>query len=261
MNTPLLQVRDLAVDRGGRRVVDGVSFEVHRGETFGIIGASGSGKTTLARAIERLIPAASGRVLWRGVDLLQLGRRELRSTRKEIQIVFQDPASSLDPRSTVEKIIAEPLEIHTVGRPADRRSRIAGLLRTVQLPLDLLSRRPHELSAGQAQRVALARALATSPSMLIADEAFSAIDASLKAQMANLLLHLQRSLGLACIVITHDLRLAAFLCQRIGVLAEGTLVEVGTPDMLSSEPRHAATRALVGAARGMPVYDRVGAFG
>jgi peptide/nickel transport system ATP-binding protein len=247
VTVPLLEVRNLAIDRARRRIIDGISFEIRPGETLGIIGRSGSGKSTLARAIARLIPAASGSVLLNGVDLLRLRQPELRGMRGKMQIIFQDPASSLDPRATVEEIVAEPLRVHARIRPADRHTAIAGLLRAVQLPLGLLSRYPHELSGGQAQRVAFARALATAPSLLIADEAFSAVDASLKAEMANLVVDLRQSLGLACIIITHDLRLAAWLCGRIAVLADGRLVESGTPAELCRDPRHPVTRALVAA--------------
>jgi ABC-type glutathione transport system ATPase component len=245
----LLEVRDLCVDRGGRRILERISFALAAGETLGIIGESGSGKSTLARALLRLLPAAGGQVLWKGTDLLELHGASLRAVRREMQIVFQDPASSLDPRMDVGAILAEPLALYGLARGKDRAEAVVRLLRTVELAPELVSRHPHELSAGQAQRVALARALAPGPALLIADEALSALDVSLQAQMANLLLDLRRSLGIACLFITHDLRLASVLCDRVAVLSRGALVEMGAPATLLRDPRHPATRALAGAAR------------
>jgi peptide/nickel transport system ATP-binding protein len=247
MSGPLLEVRELCVERGGRRVVDQVSFTVQRGETVGIIGESGSGKSTLARALLGLVPAAGGRICWRGGDLSSM--RSLCLARREMQIVFQDPASSLDPRMDVGAIVAEPLALYRLAHGQELKAAVARLLRTVELAPDLIARHPHELSAGQAQRVALARALAPGPSLLIADEALSALDVSLQAQMANLLLDLRQSLGIACLFITHDLRLASYLCDRVAVLSRGSLVETGAPAALFREPRHPATRALADAAR------------
>jgi ABC-type glutathione transport system ATPase component len=258
VTVPVLAVEGLCVDRGGRRVLENISFTVDSGETLGIIGESGSGKSTLARAVLRLIEPEGGSVRFRGSDLLAMPERELRSLRREMQIVFQEPASSLDPRMTVAAIVAEPLDVHRLGRGRDRVQAVLELLRIVELGPELLHRHPHEISAGQAQRVALARALATRPSLLVADEAFSALDVSLQAQMANLLSDLQRALGIACLFITHDLRLAAYLCDRIGVLSRGSLVEIGTPAALVRDARHEATRALVTAARGVQINAGAG---
>jgi ABC-type glutathione transport system ATPase component len=174
--------------------------------------------------------------------------RELRAIRREMQIVFQDPTSSLDPRMTVSASVAEPLAIHGLADRAARRPRVLECLRQVELGPELLDRYPHELSAGQAQRVALARALATGPALLVADEALSALDVSLQAQMANLLRDLRATLSIACLYISHDLRMAAYLCDRIAVLYRGSLVEIADPLALVRDPRHAATRALVAAA-------------
>jgi peptide/nickel transport system ATP-binding protein len=249
---PLLGVEDLSVDRDGARVLDRISFAVQPGEMFGIVGESGSGKSTLARAVLRLLEPVRGSVRWRGRDLLALPESEMRAARREMQIVFQDPGSSLDPRMTVAAILAEPLAVHRLAKPPQYEENARKLLRTVELGPELLHRYPHELSGGQAQRVALARALATGPALLVLDEALSALDVSLQAQMANLLRDLQRSLSIACLFISHDLRLTASLCNRIGVLSHGALVEVAHPAALAADPRHPSTRALVTAARGTP---------
>lgn len=249
VTAPLLAVEDLCLDRGGVRVLDRVSFTLAAGETLGIVGESGSGKSTLARAVLRLLPASSGRVLFRSRDLLALPERELRAVRRQMQIVFQDPGSSLDPRMTVAESVAEPLIVHRLARGPLLDERVRELLRQVELGPELSRRHPHELSGGQAQRVALARALATGPSLLVADEALSALDISLRAQMANLLVDLRRQLGLACLFVSHDLRLAAHLCDRIGVLSGGALVEVASPSALVLGPLHPTTRMMVLAAR------------
>jgi peptide/nickel transport system ATP-binding protein len=229
MTVPLLEVEGLCVDRGGVRVLDGVSFTLGAADTLGIVGASGAGKSTLARALLGLLPLARGHIRWAGADLAAMSAPELRAVRRQAQIVFQDPASSLDPRWTVASAVAEPLAIHGLHPASEREQAVVRLLRTVELGPELLPRYPHQLSGGQAQRVALARALATSPRLLIADEALSACDVSLQAQMVNLLRDLRRSLGVSCFFISHDLRLAACLCDRIAVLAGGSLAEMGSP--------------------------------
>ena len=256
MSAPLLEVEDLCVDRGGVRVLDRISFAMRAGETLGIVGPSGSGKSTLARAVLRLLEPSAGRIRWRGRDLLALGDAELRAIRREMQIVFQDPATSLDPRMTVFSILAEPIVVHRLARGRDIEERVLELLRRVELGPELLHRHPHELSGGQAQRVALARALAPSPALLIADEAFSAVDVSLQAQMANLLCELRAASSMACLLISHDLRFAAVLCDRIAVLSRGTIVEIAEPSSLVGTPRHDATRALVEAARASEIHPR-----
>jgi len=256
VNAPLLQVEDLCVHRGGVRVLDRVSFALGAGETLGIVGASGSGKSTLARAVLRLVEPADGRVRWRGRDFLALSGRELRAARREMQIVFQDPATSLDPRMTVFSILSEPLVVHRLERRHALEERILALLREVDLGPEILHRHPHELSGGQAQRVALARALAPSPALLVADEALSAVDVSIQAQMANLLGKLRHSASLACLFISHDLRFTAVLCDRIAVLSRGAIVELAEAASLVRAPRHDATRALIAAARGSEVQRR-----
>ena len=231
-------------------MLDGVSLSIAAGEALALVGESGSGKSTFARAALGLIKPRSGCIRWRGRELFALRKRELRALRRDMQIVFQDPASSLDPRMTVAETVAEPLEVHRLVPRQQRTDRVVELLRRVELGPELLDRYPHEISGGQAQRVALARALATAPALLVADEALSALDISLRAQMANLLLDLRASLRIACLFITHDLRLAAYLCNRIAVLADGVIVRVGTPQEIAREPRHAAARALIAASSG-----------
>jgi len=256
MSAPLLEVEELSLDRGGVRVLDRISFALRAGETLGIVGPSGSGKSTLARAVLRLLEPSAGRIRWRGRDLLALGDAELRAIRREMQIVFQDPATSLDPRMTVLSILAEPIVVHRLERGPGIERRVLELLRRVELGSELLHRHPHELSGGQAQRVALARALAPSPALLVADEAFSAVDVSLQAQMANLLCELRGASSMACLLISHDLRFAAVLCDRIAVLSRGTIVEIAEPSSLVGTPRHDATRALVEAARASEIHPR-----
>jgi len=243
VNAPLLQVEDLCVHRGGVRVLDRVSFALGAGETLGIVGASGSGKSTLARAVLRLLEPADGRVRWRGRDFLALSGRELRAARREMQIVFQDPATS-------------PLVVHRLERRHGLEERILALLREVDLGPEVLHRHPHELSGGQAQRVALARALAPSPALLVADEALSAVDVSIQAQMANLFGKLRHSASLACLFISHDLRFTAVLCDRIAVLSRGAIVELAETASLVRAPRHDVTRALIAAARESEVQRR-----
>jgi len=249
VTVPLLELDRLCVDRGGKRVLDGVALSIQPGEMLGLVGESGSGKSTLARAALRLVEPVSGAVRWRGRDLLAFTPRELRATRREMQIVFQDPATSLDPRMTVAASVAEPFEVHRLCAPAERAERVARLLGRVELGPELLHRYPHELSGGQAQRVALARALATDPALLVADEALSALDVSLRAQMANLLLDLRAQAGIACLLISHDLRLVASMCDRIAVLAGGAVVHLGPASRIATAARHPAALALVEAAR------------
>ena len=248
MTIPLLEVAGLCVDRGGVRVLEGVSFAMRAGEMLGLVGPSGAGKSTLARALPGLIRPRAGTIRWMGRDVGALSPVRLRALRRQMQIVFQDPGSSLDPRWTVESIVGEPLAVHRLCSRRERGAAVLRLLRTVDLGPELLGRHPHQLSAGQAQRVALARALATGPLLLIADEALSACDVSLQAQIVLLLRDLRRSLGIGCLFITHDLRLASCLCDRIAVLAGGSIVQIAAPAALVDETAHPAARALVSAA-------------
>jgi len=252
VTAPLLALEALSVDRGRDRVLDAISLAIEQGEFLGLVGRSGSAKSTLARGALRLIDPAQGTVRLRGRDLLALRPRELRLARREMQIVFQEPATSLDPRMTVAESLAEPFDVHGLAPRREREKQVVALLRRVELGPELLRRYPHEISGGQAQRVALARALATSPSLLVADEPLSALDVSLRAQMVNLLSGLRTSLGIACLFVTHDLALAAVLCDRIAVLGAGKLVEIGPAMELLRSPRHLETRALVEAAIALP---------
>ncbi|MCU1502166.1 MAG: hypothetical protein JWM12_1520 [Ilumatobacteraceae bacterium] len=250
---PLLDVRDLRVFFAIRRVhaplraVDGVSLQIAGGETFGLIGESGSGKSTVARAITRLVPVTGGTVALGGLRLDGLGRRELRTARRRVQMVFQDPHESLDPRMTARQSVGEPLRVAGGMSAAAIEQRVTELLGRVELHPSLGDRRPHQLSGGQKQRVNIARALAPSPELLICDEAVSALDLSVQAGVLNLLLELQRDLDLAYLFISHDLGVVAHVADRIGVMYLGRLVEVATTAALVQRPRHPYTEALLSA--------------
>jgi oligopeptide transport system ATP-binding protein len=259
---PLLEVRHLTKEfsRGGGlfgkttsvRAVDDVSFTIERGETFGLVGESGSGKTTTGRCILRLIEPTSGEVIFDGKDVLALSRGEMRRTRRDMQIVFQDPYSSLNPRMRVSDIVEEPLIIHRLGKKAERRERVRQLFALVGLNPDHLRRYPHEFSGGQRQRIGVARALALNPSLIIADEPVSALDVSVQAQVVNLLMDLQQQLQLTYLFIAHDLRLVEHICSRVAVMYLGRIVEMGEASRLFSAPQHPYTRALLSA---IPVPD------
>jgi oligopeptide/dipeptide ABC transporter ATP-binding protein len=234
------------------RAVDGVSFDVRAGETFGLVGESGCGKSTLARCILRLTQPTGGRVLYDGTDLATLDRGELRALRRRMQIVFQDPYASLDPRMTVGAIVEEPLVIHGLGGRTDRRERVATMLELVGLTRQQARRKPHEFSGGQRQRVALARALVLSPDLLILDEPVSALDVSIQAQVLNLLRSLRDDLGLTYLFIVHDLAVAEYFCDRLAVLYLGAVMELGEREALFHSPLHPYTDALLSA---VPVPD------
>jgi peptide/nickel transport system ATP-binding protein len=249
---PLVDVRRLTTAFGSRRVVDDVSFAIERGETFGLVGESGSGKTTIARSMLRLIEPTSGEVIFDGRDVLRLSRAELRRARRHMQIVFQDPYSSLDPRMRASAIVEEPLVIHRQGSKAERRRRVEELFALVGLNPEHLQRYPVEFSGGQRQRIGLARALALHPSFLIADEPVSALDVSVQAQVIGLLIDLQRRLQLTYLFIAHDLRLVETICARVAVMYLGRIVEMGGTATLFASPQHPYTRALLSA---IPVPD------
>jgi oligopeptide transport system ATP-binding protein len=250
--TTTLEIVDLVKHFGPVRAVDGVSLTVARGEVLGLVGESGSGKSTLGRCVTRLVPVTSGQVRINGIDISRLSRRRLRPLRRQFNIVFQDPASSLNPRMTVADIVGEPLQLHRIGTREGRRERVDELLDQVGLQTDVGRRYPHELSGGQRQRVSLARALSAGPSLLVADEPTSALDVSVQAAVLNLIGRLQRDLGFACLFITHDLASVEFLAQRIAVMYLGVLVEVAGRADLFSAPRHPYTQALLSAA---PIPD------
>jgi ABC-type oligopeptide transport system ATPase subunit len=248
----LLDVRRLTKEFPPRRAVDEVSFTIERGETFGLVGESGSGKTTTARCILRLIEPTSGEVIFDGRDVLALSRAELRRARRDMQIVFQDPYSSLDPRMRAFAIVEEPLVIHKQGSKAERKRRVEELFTLVGLNPDHLQRLPAEFSGGERQRIGLARALALNPSFIVADEPVSALDASVQAQVVSLLMGLQQRLQLTYLFIAHDLRLVENVCARVAVMYLGRIVEMGGTATLFASPQHPYTKALLSA---IPVPD------
>jgi oligopeptide transport system ATP-binding protein len=258
----LLEVRHLVKEFGRShsllrkghivRAVDDVSFSIDESETFGLVGESGSGKTTTGRCILRLVEPTSGEVRFRGEDVLSFSSARLRQARRDMQIVFQDPYSSLNPRMRVGAIVEEPLVIHRIGSKADRRARVEELFTLVGLDPDQLSRYPHQFSGGQRQRIGVARALALNPSLVIADEPVSALDVSVQAQVVNLLMDLQRQLKLTYLFIAHDLRLVRHICNRVAVMYLGKIVEMGPTEGLFEAPAHPYTRALLSA---IPVPD------
>jgi ABC-type oligopeptide transport system ATPase subunit len=255
-DSPLVTVEHLVKEFGGTslfrrtapmRAVDDVSFTIERGEMFGLVGESGSGKTTTGRCLLRLIEPTSGRVTFDGRDVLALGARDLRAARRNFQIVFQDPYSSLNPRMRVGAIVEEPLIIHRIGTKADRDARVRELFELVGLSAEQRSRYPHEFSGGQRQRIGLARALALNPSFIVLDEPVSALDVSVQAQVVNLLLDLQQKLSLTYLFIAHDLRLVRRVCTRVAVMYRGKIVEAGRTEDLFERPSHGYTKALLSA--------------
>lgn len=266
MTTPLLQVRHLVKEfrQGGwfrrptvTRAVDDVSFDVHAGETFGLVGESGCGKTTTGRCILRLIEPTSGEVIFRDNNLAALNAAQLRNARRHLQIVFQDPYSSLNPRMRVGAIVEEPLVIHQEGDSATRAARVRELFELVGLDPSSTSRYPHEFSGGQRQRIGLARALALNPSLIVADEPVSALDVSVQAQVVNLLIDLQQRLGLTYLFIAHDLRLVRQVCSRVAVMYRGRIVELADSETLFTSPAHPYTQALLSAIPKTNPGDRV----
>ncbi len=258
MTAPLVEVRAIEKRfplRGGwlRRsresvhAVDGVSLAIATGETVGLVGESGCGKSTLGRLMLRLLEPTGGDVLFEGRSLLGLAPTELRGMRRRMQIVFQDPYGSLNPRMRVGTIVREGLDIHRVGTPAERRARALELLELVGLPPDAADRYAHEFSGGQRQRIGIARALAVEPRFVVADEAVSALDVSVQAQILNLLQDLRRRLGLTTLCISHDLRVVEHVSDRVAIMYLGRVVEVGARDVIYRSPRHPYTRALLAA--------------
>ncbi|HLV57302.1 MAG TPA: oligopeptide/dipeptide ABC transporter ATP-binding protein [Natronosporangium sp.] len=252
MTEQALEVSGLVKHFGPVRAVDGVDLSVAAGEVVGLVGESGSGKSTLGRCVTRLLPVTAGSVVIGGRDIAGMSRRQIRPLRRQFNIVFQDPSSSLNPRLTVGDIVAEPLRHHRLGTRSHRRARVVEMLELVGLGGEVTHRYPHELSGGQRQRVSLARALAAGPSLLVADEPTSALDVSVQASVLNLIARLQREMGFACLFITHDLASVEYLAQRVAVMYLGVLVEVADRAELFGSPRHPYTQALLSAA---PIPD------
>ena len=256
---PLLRVENLVVSYplgggifgGGKKffnAVDGVSFDVARGEIVGLVGESGSGKTTTGRAIIRLAPVSSGKIYYGGAELTSMSPREFQPVRKKIQMIFQDPFNSLNPRMSVFKIVSEPLDIHFKAMsPAQKRDKVARLLETVGLGAGVMNRYPHEFSGGQRQRIGIARALAVEPDFLICDEPVSALDVSVQAQIVNLLERLRREMGIAMLFIAHDIAVVEYLSDRMLVMTNGKIVEQGDSETICASPRHPYTKKLIDA--------------
>ncbi len=248
---PILEVRDLVKHfpiKGGRiHAVNGVSFSQARGETIGIVGESGCGKSTLARTVLRLTEPTSGRLRFDGEDLLLLPPRALRRRRRDMQIIFQDPYASLDPRVRIGASIEEPLLVHRFGTRAERARRVAELLELVGLGAEAAARYPHEFSGGQRQRIGIARAIAAGPKLVIADEPVSALDVSIRSQILNLLVELRDRLALSLLFISHDLAVIRYISERVAVMYLGQLVEVGSAATIYEEPAHPYTQALLSA--------------
>lgn len=254
---PLLEIRNLtkifplgeSVFGGGATgqvlAVNDVSLDIRSGETLGLVGESGSGKSTLGRLVLRLIQPTSGKIMFEGRDLLAAGRGEMRHLRRDMQIIFQDPFGSLDPRMRVEDVIGEPLIIHETMNSSALRTRVGELLRAVGLDQSAMSRFPHEFSGGQRQRIGIARALALRPKFVVADEPVSALDVSVGAQIVNLMVQLQREFGLTYLFISHSMPVVRYLATRIAVMYRGKIVEVGATEQITDRPKHAYTRSLL----------------
>ena len=255
-DVPLLELKDLTVKFASGRglfakqvltAVDGVSISIKKGETLGLVGQSGSGKTTLARAVVKLAKPQSGSVLFKGKDILDQRRKEAKEYRRQVQMIFQDPYESLNPRATVERAIEEPLVIHKLaGNSSSRKERTLNLIRMVGLDPEAVSKKyPHELSGGERQRTSIARALAVTPELLLADEPVSMLDVSIRIGIIDLLKELKRELDLTVVFITHDLGVARYFCDRIAVMFKGKLIEVATTEELLRHPSDPYTRQLL----------------
>jgi ABC-type oligopeptide transport system ATPase subunit len=263
----LIRVRDLVKEfpvrgemftrrgAGSVRAVNGVSFDVLEGETFGLVGESGCGKSTTARLMTRLLDPTSGTIDFRGTDIATLSRKQLKPLRRDMQMIFQDPYSSLNPRKTVGSIIGEPFAIHEVEKDEKaRKKRVQGLMETVGLNPEHYNRLPHEFSGGQRQRIGIARAIALEPKLIVADEPVSALDVSIQAQVLNLLRDLQRDMGLTLVFIAHDLSVVRYMCDRVAVMYAGEIVELAESEQLYSAPAHDYTKQLLAAVPGQGTH-------
>lgn len=262
----LLQVRNLKKhfpitrgvilrrEEGVVKAVDGITFDIRQGETFGLVGESGCGKSTTGRTILRLHQPTDGEVLFKGEDLAHISNEQMRRHRRDLQIIFQDPYASLNPRMTVGNIIAEPLQVHNIGTRKDRLERVQALLQLVGLNPYFINRYPHEFSGGQRQRIGVARALALEPEFIVCDEPISALDVSIQAQVVNLLMELQEKLGLTYLFIAHDLSMVRHISDRVAVMYLGKVMELADRDELYENPLHPYTQSLLSA---IPVADPV----
>jgi len=232
--------------------VDGISFDIYKGETLGLVGESGCGKSTAGRTILQLFEPTAGEVYWQGKNLTELKKEELRKSRRHMQMIFQDPYASLNPRMTVGNIVSEPLRIQNIGNAASRKKRVEELLSLVGLNPYFIKRFPHEFSGGQRQRIGIARALSTNPSFIVADEPISALDVSIQAQVVNLLDDLKQELGLTYLFIAHDLSMVRYISDRVAVMYLGLIVEMGSRDEVYDHPLHPYTQALLSS---IPVPD------
>lgn len=263
MTTPLIQANNLQVHFpirkgitsrtvGHVRAVDGINFELFKGETLGIVGESGCGKTTAGMSVMNLTPPTGGKILFKGRDMSAMNRAEMKETMREMQLIFQDPYSSLNPRLTVNQILSDPMDVHGIYTGKMREERLALLLKTVGLSPEQGRRYPHEFSGGQRQRIGIARALALDPAIIIGDEPVSALDVSIQAQIINLLLDLKKKFDLSLMIISHDLAVVEYLCDRILVMYLGKIIEQAPYKVLYTSPCHPYTQALLSAA---PVTD------
>jgi peptide/nickel transport system ATP-binding protein len=251
--------------RPGPLAVNCVNISIAAGQALGIVGESGSGKSTLLRMVLRLVRPTSGRILFKGHDLWTLRGAELLAVRREIQAIFQDPASSFNPRQRIGDILLAPLEVHNIGSRLARRDKVAECLIRVGLPADFVSRYPHQLSGGQRQRVAIARAIIMGPSVILADEPTSALDVSVQAQILNLFRETKRNLGLTSVFVSHNLGVVRYLCDYVAVMKQGEIVEIGRCETVFAAPQHPYTRALLDAVpdprRRRPLSSRVSGEG
>ena len=261
-NQPLLKVSGLAKEfaiKGNKekiKAVDGVSFSLNAGETLGVVGESGSGKSTLGRLVLRLLEPTAGEITFYGEKLSELKPKELRAARRQMQMIFQDPFASLDPRMTIEALIREPLDIHKIGTDLERAEMVKNIVGHVGLTQDALTRYPHEFSGGQRQRISIARAIITRPKLIVADEPVSALDVSIQSQILNLMLHLRKEMNLTYIFISHDLSVIQHIADKVAVMYLGKIVEFASVEDIFANPQHPYTKALISAVPQINPADR-----